>query len=128
MTDARDPVVGLGDEAVGDLALVLRFDEELDLVAFFHDLPRDVGDQAIERDEQDLLFVQCQLQRISELRRRYEKSRSFAMRGCGPTPSISATPRGAALRHRRAGRRRREDPRGVRACHGRLTATFPFTR
>jgi hypothetical protein len=27
-------------EAVGDLALVLRLYEELDLVAFFHDLPR----------------------------------------------------------------------------------------
>ena len=42
------PVVGLGDEAVGELLLVLRLDEELDLVAFFHDLPRDVGDQPVQ--------------------------------------------------------------------------------
>ncbi len=53
-----DPVVGLGDEAVGDLALLLRLDEQLDLVALFDDLPRDVGDQAVERNEQELLLIQ----------------------------------------------------------------------
>ena len=57
------PVVGLGHEAVADLLLLLRLDEELRLVAFFDNLPGDVRDQPVERDEEEFLLVQCQLQR-----------------------------------------------------------------
>src|SRR3989442_1154745 len=56
--DLPNPVFGLGDEAVGDLALALRLDEELDLVAFLDHLPGDVCDEPVEGDEQELLAIQ----------------------------------------------------------------------
>ena len=60
----RHPILGLRHEPVGDLTLALRFDEQLDLVPFLDDLPGDVGDEAIERDEEELFLIQCQLQRV----------------------------------------------------------------
>ena len=38
-----------------NLALSHGLAEQLDLVAFFYDLPRDIGDQAVERDEEKFL-------------------------------------------------------------------------
>src|SRR5207247_10016465 len=41
-----------------DLTLTDRLAEQLHFVAFLDDLPRDVGDQAVERDEEELLLIQ----------------------------------------------------------------------
>ena len=51
------PVVDLGHEAVGDVALLLVLDEVADLVAFLHDLPGDVADEAGDRDEEELALL-----------------------------------------------------------------------
>src|SRR5207249_11632066 len=53
----RHPIVGFWNEAVGDLTLARGLAEQLHFVAFFDDLPGDIGDQPVERDEEEFLFV-----------------------------------------------------------------------
>ena len=50
------PIVGLGDEAVGDVALFFVADVIADFVAFFEDLPGDVADESGQRDKQKVLL------------------------------------------------------------------------
>ena len=51
------PIVGFGNEAVGDVALFFGFDVVADVVAFFENLPGDVTDEAGEGDKEKFAFV-----------------------------------------------------------------------
>src|SRR5215472_15850987 len=53
------PILGLRDEAVGDIAFLLVGDKIADFVALLGHLPGDVADQAGERYKQEILFVHC---------------------------------------------------------------------
>src|SRR4029077_11435899 len=51
------PILGFGDEAIGDVALFFGFDVVADVVAFFEHLPGDVTDETGERDKEKFAFV-----------------------------------------------------------------------
>ena len=51
------PILGFGNEAVGDVALFFRFDVVANVVAFLENLPGDVTDETGEGDKEKFAFV-----------------------------------------------------------------------
>src|SRR5467141_23757 len=51
------PILGFGDEPIGDVALLFGFDVVADLMAFFEHLPGDVTDETGERHEEKFTFI-----------------------------------------------------------------------